>query len=450
MHSSVIFALLGGAGSAVGHMFMSDPAPLRGTNNPHAGDDVDYEMKSPISAEQFPCRGSLGLLGTEAGAPTAEYKAGQSYSATIEGGAAHGGGSCQFSLSYDKGNTWKVIQSIIGDCPVSGGSSFDFTIPADAPSSDEAIFSWSWNNKIGNREFYQNCAVVSISGGSSKARRADEVAFDSLPDMFVANIVDDCSVPEGIDVLYPDPGPNVKKNTEGTPPDGSGCAGAGSGGGGSGGAPAPSSGAPAPSGGASPSTDGGEYSAPASSEPARSAPTVPAAQPSAPAESASAPASSAPAPSSAAEAPTASMSVEPQVPTSLVVIPIESSQTPSPSPGGVFVTAPSAGASGSAAPSGTGAASGSAAPTGSPTTLATSAAAPSGTDAPSTGGSSGEQSGACEEEGSWNCVGGSQFQRCASGQWSQLVPMSEGTTCEEGVSSELKTGLKRFRFFRRN
>lgn len=231
MHNSAFLAALLGASGSLAHMTMSDPAPLRSKDNPNAGQDVDYEQKNPISSDEFPCKNTLKLIGTDAGASVADYKAGESYSATIEGSADHEGGSCQFSLSYDKGETWKVIQSIIGDCPVSGGASFDFTIPADAPDSDEAVFSWSWINKVGNREFYQNCAVVSISGGSGegnstgggKTRRKESVAFDDLPDMFVANIVDDCTVEEGTDVLYPDPGPQVLKNTEGSKPDGSNC-----------------------------------------------------------------------------------------------------------------------------------------------------------------------------------------------------------------------------------
>lgn len=268
MKLSVIFALMG-ANTALAHMEMTEPPPLRSKNNPNAGGDVNSELKSPIQLSQYPCGNSLDLIGSEQGASVADYKAGESYQATIEGGAAHEGGSCQFSLSYDEGATFQVIQSIVGDCPQSGGSSFDFTIPADAPSSDAAVLSWSWINKIGNREFYQNCAVVSISGGSDNTRRQNSVAFKDRPEMFIANIVDGCSTAEGTDVLFPDPGPDVVMNTEGTPPEGSNCgapveggeggSGGGTPGGDSGGAPgggaggAPGGGAPgggAPGGGA--------------------------------------------------------------------------------------------------------------------------------------------------------------------------------------------------------
>ena len=488
MHTRMLLSILGAMG-AQAHMFMSDPPPLRAANNPNAGGDVDYELKSPIELAQFPCRGDLGLVGTEAGAPVADYKAGQSYSATIEGGAAHNGGSCQFSLSYDKGKTFKVIQSIIGDCPVSGGSSFDFTIPADAPSSDSAIFSWSWNNKVGNREFYQNCAVVSISGGSGggsgggKTRRQGSASFNDLPDMFVANIIDGCSVAEGTDVLYPDPGPNVVKNTEGTPPEGSNCGaaavggggdssdggdggdtGAGGGqGGGDAGTGGGQGGGDAGTGGGQGGGDDGQYHPPGESSASGSSPTAPGAPAeSGPAQtksagtatSASGPASGGetPAPSSGSDAPQPSVLVPSPTPAFLSILPVPESSHAS-STGGVFVTAP---ADESAAPSGSAPADND-----TPTTLATSAAAPSATGSPSGGnpsggssggdsaGGAGEKTGKCAdgEDGKFNCVGGNQFQRCASGVWSPVRPMAEGTSCAPGLSDDL-FARKRLRFRR--
>jgi len=45
---------------------------------------------------------------------------------------------------------------------------------------------------------------------------------------------------------------------------------------------------------------------------------------------------------------------------------------------------------------------------------------------------------ACSDEGVWNCVGGTSFQRCASGTWSQLMGLAAGVSCEGGQSSQLK------------
>ncbi|KAJ2462779.1 hypothetical protein EV174_007058, partial [Coemansia sp. RSA 2320] len=44
---------------------------------------------------------------------------------------------------------------------------YTFTLPAGLPGSDHAVFSWSWVNAIGNREFYNLCSDVSITGGSA-------------------------------------------------------------------------------------------------------------------------------------------------------------------------------------------------------------------------------------------------------------------------------------------
>ncbi|PTB69317.1 lytic polysaccharide monooxygenase [Trichoderma citrinoviride] len=50
---------------------------------------------------------------------------------------------------------------------------------------------------------------------------------------------------------------------------------------------------------------------------------------------------------------------------------------------------------------------------------------------------------ACSSEGQWNCIGGSQFQRCASGAWSAVQPLAAGTQCEAGQADNLKMVTKR-------
>lgn len=68
--------------------------------------------------------------------------------------------------------------------------------------------------------------------------------------------------------------------------------------------------------------------------------------------------------------------------------------------------------------------------------------------APTTGG--GGLSGACGEEGVFNCVAGTSFQQCASGQWSALQAMPSGTKCKLGQSSTLwNRGEPRARAVRR-
>ncbi|MBE3043272.1 hypothetical protein IMZ48_12020, partial [Candidatus Bathyarchaeota archaeon] len=142
----------------------------------------------------------------------------------------------------------------VGGCPAQGESTFEVRGPADTPASDQAILSWSWLNKIGNREFYQNCAAVTIEGGKEGG---EDVPFDQRPAMFTANLGDGCSTAPSADVMFPDPGPDADiNNADAVPPVG-GC-------GGSGGAPsrgAPADGAPSDG---SPADDG-SYTPPSGS-----------------------------------------------------------------------------------------------------------------------------------------------------------------------------------------
>jgi len=64
--------------------------------------------------------------------------------------AAHSGGSCQASLSFDNGATWKVIHTYQGGCPRGvaynsniGGPDqrFDFKVPPETKSGD-CLFGW--------------------------------------------------------------------------------------------------------------------------------------------------------------------------------------------------------------------------------------------------------------------------------------------------------------------
>jgi len=148
---------------ALCHMEMSWPYPLRSKFNPETPEAlIDYSMTSPLEASgsNYPCKGYQN----DADKPVSiTYTAGSTYNMSLHGTAVHGGGSCQLSLSYDNGESFKVIKSMIGGCPLT--DTYDFTIPASAPSGD-ALFAWTWQNKLGNREFYMNCAAVNIVSGS--------------------------------------------------------------------------------------------------------------------------------------------------------------------------------------------------------------------------------------------------------------------------------------------
>ncbi|KAM5354684.1 hypothetical protein ACJ41O_001331 [Fusarium nematophilum] len=212
---SVFAAALGLAGIAQAHMEMTYPAPFKSKHNPNAGWDIDYSMTSPLvpDGSNFPCKGYHSLMGTAAGAPTATWIAGRQYSMTIAGGAPHGGGSCQASLSFNRGRTWTVIQSYIGNCPTAPSSSFKFTLPVDTPAG-VALFAWTWFNKIGNREMYMNCAAITVRAGSG----TPSTPLSRRPAMFVANVGNGCGTTEMVDLMFPNPGPNVEFTSSNTGP----------------------------------------------------------------------------------------------------------------------------------------------------------------------------------------------------------------------------------------
>ncbi|KAH8177939.1 extracellular protein [Sarocladium implicatum] len=439
MKTSATFSLLGlGATLASAHMEMLFPPPLRSKANTHAT-TVDSDMTSPLSQDgsNFPCKGFLSDLGTEAGASVTTFEPGQSYNFTISGGANHNGGSCQASLSYDKGKTFTVIHSYIGNCPLQGESSFDFKVPDDTPAG-EAVFSWTWFNQIGNREMYQNCASVTIGGKSKKAK--SKRAFSSRPAMFVANVGNGCGTTESKDLEFPEPGPDVSNDSTNTAPPTGSCAGGsggGSGGGDNGGSDGGNTGGNdgGNTGGGSDggNTGGGNESNPGIPDSSEPNPGIP----SAPAGGASSSAPSSPQPTTA---------------------PVESEPSAT-IPGGVFITSPGAGDGPVAPPAPTTMLTltnpGIPPPASTPGAVEPPAPVPTPpSTTPGNGGGSNPtppsapsggampQGEACTNEGEWNCVGGSQFQRCASGQWSPLMAMAEGTSCQSGMGATLAMARK--------
>lgn len=259
-------------GTASAHMQMQFPAPFRSNFNQFAekGTDAASNMNAPLQADgsDFPCKGFQSDLGTPAGQPTASFAVGGQGNITIaDGGAPHGGGSCQISLSMDGAKTFTVVQSIIGGCPASGAS-YDFTIPEDTPTGD-AVLAWTWHNNIGNREMYMNCAAVTLTGGSGAKRSPESkraTAFSSRPGIYIANVGpagDGCTTTgtDNKDIIYPEAGPDVQDTStnsvavpcgvtqgQGAVTGGSGSgSGSGSGAGGSGGSGSGSGAAPSSS-----------------------------------------------------------------------------------------------------------------------------------------------------------------------------------------------------------
>ncbi|KAK4178737.1 hypothetical protein QBC36DRAFT_95680 [Triangularia setosa] len=213
------------------HMLLRTPVPY--TSPALIQDPLD-----PTGAN-FPCQARAGTQFVGTATP---MEKGSTQIMAFTGSAVHGGGSCQVSITYDNPPTaasvWKVLHSIQGGCParnqagnilpdnaaLEGVDNYEYTVPADIPTGNATI-AWTWVNKIGNREFYMNCAPVSIEGAEGS-----EEALAALPDMFTANIGGDCTTvgKDNKDILFPNPGNSVENNgpeSDKAPPTGN-CGGA--------------------------------------------------------------------------------------------------------------------------------------------------------------------------------------------------------------------------------
>lgn len=210
--TNLILALTGYVSLSNAHMLMAQPKPF---SSPAL-------QNGPIDSKgsNFPCQ--AGSSGSYAGEATV-MALGSKQPLTFTGSAVHGGGSCQVSITYDTApnpnSVWKVIHSIEGGCPAKDTPgnlpenptaadpyTYSFAIPDDIPAGN-ATLAWTWLNKIGNREFYMNCAPVSLTGNGGNKEN-----WEALPDMLVANIGNGCSTDglEGKDYKYPNPGKSVE------------------------------------------------------------------------------------------------------------------------------------------------------------------------------------------------------------------------------------------------
>ncbi|KAK0937218.1 hypothetical protein LTR48_000766 [Friedmanniomyces endolithicus] len=381
------------ASSVSAHMVITSPVPFGQsslTNSPLINDGSD-----------FPCKQRSGVYDIT---KMNQMPVGVPQSLAFKGGATHGGGSCQVSVTLDKEPTqnsqWKVVHSIVGGCPSNttgnlsedadgtGASVFEFSIPKGMPNGQYSL-AWTWFNKIGNREMYMNCAPITVSGG---ADNNDD--FNALPNTFVINIPNEqCASVEGEDFVFPSPGDSAEtpfKTALGSSTIGSGCAtvmakGAGSGAAGTPAPAAPTSGASSPSG----------YAAGSASTEATSA--APQMSTSAPAYSQ---ATAGPAGGSAAVTITTMATVTGGAPTAAA-----SSYAPPPA----NAPAPAAGSGSS------------------------SASSPSSNNTTMSSGSCSNGAVSCSKPGCVVCIGSNQFGLCDINNCAVPQALADGTSCSGGV-----------------
>lgn len=200
------------------HMFIASPKPIEGA-----------APKGPLHSDgsNFPCHGAnLTATGSQRMETGSCFKLQLDLGANGENTAVHGGGSCQLAVTYETSldairdpNNWHVIYSIEGGCPSNSAGNlltstyctslgqdecvhtWDVSIP-EGLQSGHAVMSWTWFNTVGDREMYQNCARVEITGGTGEE-------MGSFPAMYVANIGpgDVCTAaPERTNLAFPEPG----------------------------------------------------------------------------------------------------------------------------------------------------------------------------------------------------------------------------------------------------
>ncbi|KAG0283870.1 hypothetical protein BGZ96_011765 [Linnemannia gamsii] len=171
-------ALLSFIPSTAAHMAMSNPPGQAGpwTKNQNSRVHAFIGFKG----KKFPCGGYPK-------GPVTQYRAGQTIPVRFwvygvpswtkfppKGGlntARHGGGACEFSLSYDGGKSWKVIGQYTRTCP-DVYYEWPVQIPKNVPNcsdSNKCLFAWSWTAYATN-QFYHHCANIQITGGSSKGK----------------------------------------------------------------------------------------------------------------------------------------------------------------------------------------------------------------------------------------------------------------------------------------
>ncbi|KAJ0109730.1 hypothetical protein J7T55_004279 [Diaporthe amygdali] len=417
------------------HMIMATPKPYGSPDN------------SPLTSSNYPCKVTSDpatFYKTDGIIDQNSMVAGESQTLSFTGSAVHGGGSCQLAITSDMqpsaSTSWRVILSIESGCPStdgSGASTYNYTLPADL-TAGQYSFAWTWISKLaGQPEYYMNCAPITVTAG--KTKRANEGVSlipraDTYPELFVANLdsVNSCKTSPGTDVVYPDPGQNVEKLLEGATPSfasisASGCVPKSQS---QGGGSLPTATAGDSGGAAAGTTAAASASATASSE----------------AESASssqetssnsggifAPTGGA---AGSASPTTLVTSTSPPRASSVYVSPVTTAQATSATAS--TNDSASASATDSASASASTSADTSATATGSlpSATLSPTGGGSSGNSTGSDGGSSSGKSGACTDEGMFNCIG-SQYQQCASGAWTAMQALPGGTTCKQGESETL-------------
>ncbi|KAK3813108.1 MAG: hypothetical protein J3Q66DRAFT_347421 [Benniella sp.] len=181
--SAVAFAALSYVPSTEAHVGVIFPCPPRAPQcepQKWQGGKPDYDHFRPISntfASKPPklhhkiCRyvESKSLL--KSAVKKNVFSKGQTIKTKYEVIDSHGGGHCQWALTYDvdekiKNPKWVVFKTKKTYClrgAERGIATEKVELPKGIPGG-KAILAWIFNNADGNREFYSSCSYITIKG----------------------------------------------------------------------------------------------------------------------------------------------------------------------------------------------------------------------------------------------------------------------------------------------
>lgn len=96
--------------------------------------------------------------------------------------ARHGGGLCEFSLSYDNGKTFHKIGQYTRTCP-DAYYVWPVRIPANVPNcttKNQCLFVWSWTANI-LPQYYHNCADITLTGSKGNVLPKSSIQIVDFP-----------------------------------------------------------------------------------------------------------------------------------------------------------------------------------------------------------------------------------------------------------------------------
>lgn len=186
--AAALLILVAVIASASAHMALLKPTPRGGYGTKQYNGRVHTWIgyKDKVWSQRFPCGGY-------APGPITNMKAGETidvrfFASSMKAAdiktqpkpvpanrqfsqARHGGGLCEFSLSYDGGKTFHKIGQYSKTCP-DAYYYWPVKIPHNVPScktKGKCLFVWSWTANI-LPQYYHNCADINLTGVSSGAK----------------------------------------------------------------------------------------------------------------------------------------------------------------------------------------------------------------------------------------------------------------------------------------